>query len=161
MKNTITLKAAGTLMLAAFLFSPASASAFQKTSEADKQAQKGAEYVAKKDWARAAESYQKAVRSDARHVEANYGLGLAYMNLQRTNEALAAFSNVIAAQPNPRAREALVNTGALHFALQHFKEAADALEQATALGDIGPSGHYFLGKAYLQSEREDKALDSL
>src|SRR5215207_7359276 len=161
MKNTNTFKAAGILLLAAFLLTPASASAFQKTSEADKQAQKGAEYLSKKDWNRAAESYQKAVRADARHVEANYGLGVAYLNLRRTNEALAAFANVIAAQPNPRAREALVNTGAIHFALQHYREAADALEQATALGDIGPSGHYFLGKAYLQSEREDKALDSL
>jgi tetratricopeptide (TPR) repeat protein len=161
MKNTNTLKAAGLLLLAAFLLTPASARAFQKTSEADKQVQKGAEYLSKKDWNRAAESYQKAVRADARHVEANYGLGLAYMNLRRTNEALSAFANVIAARPNPRAREALVNTGAVHFALQHYKEAADALEQAAALGDIGPTGHYFLGKAFQQSGRDDKALDSL
>src|SRR5215211_3677657 len=158
MKNNITLKAAGLLLLAAFLLTPAHASPFQKTSEADRQAQKGAEYLSKKDWSRAADSYQKAVRADARHVEANYGLGLAYMNLGRTNEALAAFSNVVAAQPNPRAREALISTGAIHFALQHYKEAADALEQATALGDIGPSGHYFLGKAYQQTERDAEAL---
>jgi tetratricopeptide (TPR) repeat protein len=161
MKNTNILKAAGILLLAAFLLTPAHAFAFQKTSEADRQAQKGAEYLSKKDWNRAAESYQKAVRADARHVEANYGLGLAYMNLRRMDEALAAFANVIATQPNPRAREALVNTGAIHFTLQHYKEAADALEQAAALGDIGPTGHYFLGKAYLESERDDKALDSL
>lgn len=162
MKNTNTLKAAGLLLLAAFIFAaPARALPLQKTSEADKQAQRGAEYLSKKDWNRAAESYQKAVRADARHVEANYGLGVAYMNLKRANEALAAFANVVAAQPNPRAREALASTGAIHFALQHYKEAADALEQATALGDIGTTGHYFLGKAYMQSEREEKALDSL
>jgi len=161
MKNTNTFKAAGILLLAAFLLTPANAFAFQKTSEADRQAQRGAEYLSRKDWNRAAESYQKAVRADARHVEANYGLGLAYMSLGRTDEALAAFANVIATQPNPRAREALVNTGAIHFALQHYKESADALEEASALGDIGPTGHYFLGKAYQQSERDDKALDSL
>jgi tetratricopeptide (TPR) repeat protein len=161
MKNTNTLKAAGIILLAAFLLTPASARAFQKNSEADRQVQKGAEYLSKKDWNRAAESYQKAVRADARHVEANYGLGLAYMNLRKANEALSAFANVIAAQPNPRAREALINTGAVHFALQRYKEAADALEQATALGDIGPTGHYFLGKAFQQSGRDDKALNSL
>lgn len=161
MKNTNTFKAAGILLLAAFLLTPANAFAFQRNTEADKQAQKGAEYLSKQDWNRAAESYQKALRADARHVEANYGLGVAYMRLRRTDEALAAFANVIAAQPNPRAREALVSTGIIHFALQHYKEAADALEQAAALGDIGPTGHYFLGKAYLQSERDDKALASL
>jgi tetratricopeptide (TPR) repeat protein len=161
MKNTNTFKAAGVLLLAAFLLAPANATAVQKGSEADKQAQRGAEYLSKKDWNRAAESYQRAVRADARHVEANYGLGVAYMNLRKTAEALAAFANVIAAQPNPRAREALVGTGAVHFALQHYGEAAEALEQAAALGDIGTTGHYFLGKAYMQSGREDKALDSL
>ncbi|HWS88773.1 MAG TPA: tetratricopeptide repeat protein [Pyrinomonadaceae bacterium] len=161
MKNTNTLKAAGLLLLAAFLLAPAHAPAFQNKSEADKQAQKGAEYLSKKDWRRAAESYQKAVRADARHAEANYGLGVAYMNLSRPDEALAAFAAVVAAQPNPRAREALVNTGAIHIAFQRYREAADALEQASALGDIGTAGHYFLGKAYQQSGRDDKALDSL
>ncbi len=159
MKRTNTFAAAGVILLAALLFAPAAFG--QKNSEADRQAQKGAEYLAKKDWRRAAESYQKAVRADARHVEANYGLGVALMNLGQSNEALAAFSNVLAARPNPREREALVNTGAIHFALQHYKEAADALEQAAPLGDIGPTGHYFLGKAYMQSGRDDKALDSL
>src|ERR1044071_8435203 len=114
MKNTNTLKAAGLLLLAAFLLTPAQAFPVQNKSEADKQAQKGAEYLAKRDWRRAVESYQKAVRADARHVEANYGLGVAYMNLSQPNEALAAFAVVTAAQPNPRAREALVSTGAIN-----------------------------------------------
>ncbi|HEX8687578.1 MAG TPA: tetratricopeptide repeat protein, partial [Pyrinomonadaceae bacterium] len=159
MKRTNTFAAAGFILLAALLFAPAASA--QKTPEADRQAQKGAEYLSKKDWRRAAESYQKAVRADARHVEANYGLGVALMNLGQSADALAAFSNVLAARPNPRAREALVNTGAIHLALQHYKEAADALEQAAPLGDIGPTGHYFLGKAYMQSGRDDKALESL
>ncbi|HEY0173587.1 MAG TPA: tetratricopeptide repeat protein [Pyrinomonadaceae bacterium] len=162
MKNTNTFKAAGTLLLAAFLFAALAPSTFAQNSvEADKQARRGAEYLGRKDWKRAVESYQRAVRADARHAEANYGLGVAYMNLRQTTEAFAAFSNVIAAGPNPRVREALVNTGGIHFLLQRFKEAADALEQAAALGDIGPAGHYFLGKAHQQTGRDDKALESL
>ncbi|HEX8146650.1 MAG TPA: tetratricopeptide repeat protein [Pyrinomonadaceae bacterium] len=162
MKNTNTLRAAGLLLLAALLSAPAHAVPFQKTSEADRQAQKGAEYLSRKDWNRAAESYQKAVRADARHVEANYGLGLAYMNLKRQEEALAAFANVVAAQPNPRAKDALVNTGAVQFALGRYKESADALALALKLGDIGTAGHYFLGMAYLQTGGDDgRALDSL
>jgi tetratricopeptide (TPR) repeat protein len=165
MNKTKTFAAACALLLAAIFFTHAPAAAApapQKTAEADKQAQKGGEYLGRKDWKRAAESYQKAVRADARHVEANYGLGVAYMNLKQTAEALAAFSNVIAAQPNPRVREALVNTGVIHFGAGRPKEAADALALAAPLGDIGAAGNYYLGKAYIQAEREDdKALEAL
>jgi protein O-GlcNAc transferase len=162
------------MFLSAFLFlilaalcstdaraAPATATLLQKSQEADRLAQKGTEYLGKKDWKRAAESFQKAVRADARNVEANYGLGLAYMNLKQTADALAAFSNVIAAKPNPRVREALVNTGAIQFTLQHYKEAVEALEPALQLGDIGATGQYFLGKAYLQMGRDAEALASL
>lgn len=163
MKKTKTLAAAGVLLLAALFFAPGGAAAPfpQKGSEADKQAQKGAEYLGRKDWRRAAESYQRALRADARHVEASYGLGVAYMNLNQAAEALAAFANVIAAKPNARVREALVGTGLIHFALGRHREAADALEQAAALGEVGSPGRYVLGKAYLQLGRDGEALDSL
>ncbi|HEX8500415.1 MAG TPA: tetratricopeptide repeat protein [Pyrinomonadaceae bacterium] len=164
MNRDQTLGAAGMLLLAALLFctAPAAAAFTQKSSEADRLAQKGAEYLAKKDWKRAAETYQKAVRADARHAEASYGLGVAHMNLRQPNEALAAFSNVVAAGPNPRVKDALVGAAAVQFSLGAFKEAGEALERAAALGDIGTAGHYFRGKAYVQQGREDdKALDSL
>ncbi|MFN2413932.1 MAG: tetratricopeptide repeat protein [Pyrinomonadaceae bacterium] len=162
MKTNTTRAAAGMLLLAAFLFTAPAPAFAQRSTEADKQAQRGAEFLGKKDWRRAAESYQRALRADARHVEANYGIGVAYLNLKQTNEALAAFANVIAAQPNPRVREALINVASIRLALGNYQEAAVALEQAGALGDLGPAGHYFLGKAYLQLGGEDaKALASL
>src|ERR1044071_8116749 len=80
MKNTYTFKAAGLILAAFLLLTNANASPVQNKSEADKQAQKGAEYLAKKDWRRAVESYEKALRADARHVEANYGLRGAHLN---------------------------------------------------------------------------------
>jgi superkiller protein 3 len=162
MNKSKTLAAAGILLLAAFFLTSARAAAFvQKSAEADKQAQKGAEYLGKKDWRRALDSYQKAVRADARHVEANYGLGLAYMNLNQGNEALAAFANVIAAQPNPRVKEAFVYTGLIHYALKRYDEAAQSLGRAAALGEIGPGAHYYLGKVYQQQGRDAEALASL
>src|SRR5688500_19116779 len=100
MRTKTNFGAAGVLLLAALLLTPAAAFA-QRSSEADKQAQRGAEYLGKKDWRRAVESYQRAVRADARHVEANYGLGVAHLNLKQTDEARTAFSTAIAAQPTP------------------------------------------------------------
>ena len=149
-----------TLLAALAALSPHAAFA-QKPQDAAKPIQKGNEYLQKKDWKGAREQFQKAVRADARNVEANYGLGVAQMNLRQTADALAAFSNVIAEKPNPRVREALISIGAIHFTLQHYKEAADALGQAAPLGDLGPKGNYILGQCYFQSGQYDKALEYL
>jgi tetratricopeptide (TPR) repeat protein len=146
------------LFAAPFAASPAAA-APRQNSEADKFARKGAEFLARKDWSRAREQFQKAVRADSRHVEANYGLGVALMNLKQPMDALAAFSNVIAEKPNARVREALANTGFIDYGLGEYVKAAGAFELAAELGDIGPAGYYFLGKSYMQTDREAKALD--
>ena len=162
MKMNNTFRAAGLLLLAAFFcLTNAGAAPLPQNAEADKQAQRGAEHLSKKDWRRAAESYHKALRADPRHVEANYGLGLAYMNLERGSEALAAFANVIAAQPNPRVKEAFVYTGLIHYALKRYDEAGESLGRAAALGDLGPGPHYYLGKVYQQQGRDADALASL
>ena len=150
------------LLLLALLVSAQPRAFAQKPQEAERLAQRGAEHLRKGEWRKAAEQYQKAVRADAAHAEANYGLGLAYMNLKQTTEALAAFSNVIAAKPNPRVKDALVQTGLIHFSLGKYKEATDALELAVPLGDLGPAGHFYLGSLYLQAGgRDQQALDSL
>lgn len=139
--------------------SPPAAAFAQKPQEAAKLVQKGAELLARKDWRGARDQYQKAVRADARNVEANYGLGVAQMNLKQWMDALAAFSNVIAEKPNPRMREALANTGFIDYGLKEYIKAAGAFELASELGDIGPAGYYFLGKSYMETQRETKALD--
>ncbi|HEV7893575.1 MAG TPA: tetratricopeptide repeat protein [Pyrinomonadaceae bacterium] len=146
------------LLAALVALSPPAAFA-QKPQDAAKLIQKGNEYLQKRDWKGARDQYQKAVRADARNVEANYGLGVAQMNLKQTTDALAAFSNVIAEKPNPRVREALANTGFIDYGLKEYVKAAGAFELAAELGDIGPAGYYFLGKSYMETQREAKALD--
>jgi tetratricopeptide (TPR) repeat protein len=150
------------IIFAALLCAASPAAVFaQKSQEADRQAQRGAEYLAKRDWKSARDSFQKAVRADARHVDGNYGLGVALMNLKQPMDALAAFSKVVEFQPNARVKDALVYTGLIHFSLGHYKEASDAIGNASTMGDIGPTGHYFLGKAYQQMGRDADALPHL
>jgi tetratricopeptide (TPR) repeat protein len=150
------------IIFAALLAAASPAVAFaQKSQEADRLAQRGAESLARKDWKGARDSFQKAVRADARHVEGNYGLGVALMNLKQPMDALAAFSKVVEFQPNSRVKDALVYTGLIHFSMGHYKEASDAIGNASTMGEISPTGHYFLGKAYQQMERDADALPHL
>ena len=153
--NSTRLKLIPALLLAFVLFPGLPASA-QKSQEADKLAQRGAEHLRKSDWRKAAEQYQKAVRANPDHAEAQYGLGMAYMGLSQSDQALEAFSQVVRLKPNARVAEALVNSGILHAGAKRFPEAAASFEQARQLGDIPPVAHFFLASTYLQTGGRDR-----
>jgi len=72
--NRTNIRAAARLLLAALIFSPALApSAFaQKSPESERETQKGAQYLAQRDWKRALDSYTKAAHADPRNYEARY-----------------------------------------------------------------------------------------
>lgn len=149
------------LIAAVSLLAPhrsALAAVVQKQGEADKLAQKGAENLRKSQWQKAAENYQKAVRANPNHVEANYGLAVANMQLKQVDEALKFFSAVVRLRPNPRVGEALRNAGLIHFTQQRFKETAEAYEGAAQLGDLPADDHYRLGFAYLRLGRKREAI---
>ncbi|HLM54598.1 MAG TPA: tetratricopeptide repeat protein, partial [Pyrinomonadaceae bacterium] len=153
--NSTRLRFKPSLLLAfvLFLILPAAA---QKPQEADKLAQRGAEYLRKNDWRRAAEQYQRAVRANPNHAEAQYGLGAAYVGLGQQSEALEAFSQVVRLKPNPRVAEALVQSGIIHAGAKRYQEAVSSFEQARQLGDIPPAAHFFLAGTYLQLGGRDR-----
>lgn len=156
------LTAALCLVLVALSPAAARATSFaQKPQEADKLARRAAESLQKKDWRRAADGYQKALRADADHAESHYGLGVAQAGLKQSAEALASFANVLRLAPNPRVREAHLNAGLLHAEGQRHGEAAESLEQAQKLGELPANGRYFLGRAYLSLGRDAEALAAL
>ncbi|HWS56590.1 MAG TPA: tetratricopeptide repeat protein [Pyrinomonadaceae bacterium] len=148
------------LALTFFLFAPQGAAA-QKPQEAERHAQRGAQELQRQQWRRAAEHYRRAVAADRRHVESNYGLGVAYMNLKQWQDALGAFSNVIEVRPNARLKDAYIGSGLIFFETQKFKEATDVFGFAEQLGELPPHVYYYYGKAQLQQGRPREALAAL
>lgn len=151
------------LLAAVSLLAPhrTSAAIVQKQSEADKLAQKGAENLRKSQWPKAAENYQKAVRANPNHVEANYGLAYAQMQLKQYDAALKFFSEVVRLRPNLRAADALRSVALIYYMQQRFKESVDAYEEAAKLGDLPIADHYFLGFSYLKLGRNREAITEL
>lgn len=160
MKKQITFAAASLLVLAA-IFSGVPRAAAQRQQEVEKLIQRGADSLRRNDWKGAADSYRKAVRADPKNYEANYGLGVASMNLKQTMDALAAFSNVIEVKPNPRVQDAYVGTALIHYNLGHYKEARDSFELAQQLGPLSTFAAYLLGKSYMQTDHDALALAPL
>ncbi len=89
-------------------------------------------------------------------IESHISLGLSHIGAGRPVEALAAFNEVLALQPDNA--EALFNAGKLHIAQKSPDTAIDLLSRAVEVrpGDAEP--RYFLGIAYVQVGRFNEAV---
>jgi tetratricopeptide (TPR) repeat protein len=82
-------------------------------------------------------------------------LGAAYAASGDNQRALANFTRSIAIEPDEMA---LSNVGTIHYAERRYAEAAQAFEQAVALGPKSPVAHRNLGDTYLKLDRRDRAM---
>lgn len=69
----------------------------QNRREAYQQYQRGQEFLSSEQWDRAVEAFQSATKLDANFTDAYYGLGKAYMGLQRFASAVQAYEACIGA----------------------------------------------------------------
>lgn len=81
---------------------------------------------------------EKALKLNPDFVDGEYNLGVAYMNLNRTEKSLSCFLNVT--QKRPDYFEAFNNMGGCYIELQRFDEGIKAYEKAVELKpDFVPS----------------------
>jgi len=108
--------------------------------------------------AAALREFEIAVRLDSTSVAARAGMGKALYLSGQLDAAFKSLSDLHAydATYTP----ALLDLALVMIEQQKFSEAADSLRKALELYPRDPLAHYYLGKAYLQSGQNDKAVDS-
>lgn len=90
------------------------------------------------------------------NADANYVLGLCYLNSQRLDEARAAFANQFAVPPNSGPAYLLL---AKMLMQAHLPEAAgQAAKKSIELSPALPLAHFVLGEVYLFKSDTDAAL---
>jgi len=116
--------------------------------------------------------FQEAIKIAPDFYHAHNNLGVAFVKLQRYQEAEAAY--IRARNLNPRAQQPVLNLGILYITEsdQHRDEgrevygkfldnAMDSLDQAIKLKPRSAMAHYFLGTAYYKSDFLEEAEASL
>ena len=88
---------AGALVCAAFAVHAQAPTSVQHQREAYQHYQRGQEFLSAEQWDRAADAFQSATKRDPNFTDAYYGLGKAYMGLQRYASAVQAYEDCIEA----------------------------------------------------------------
>ena len=104
----------------------------------------------------AIQSYRKAIEIDPKVPVSYKALGSTLGMLKRNDEAIAAWQDLIKVAPDKP--DGYANLGFLLLGLQRYREAVTPLESAVKLFPGQAGLEVSLGKAYLYSGQNDKAL---
>jgi tetratricopeptide (TPR) repeat protein len=112
-----------------------------------------------RDYAKAIEAYQNAIRLDPPDPElarAQFSLGISYMRLEQYQSALPAFQAALKLEPdNPETRSLL---GLTYYALEQYSAALTVLQEVVRRRADYPAGHLGLGDVYHALERFPEAI---
>jgi tetratricopeptide (TPR) repeat protein len=108
-------------------------------------------------------AFLTCLRLDPHHVRAEYNLGLAYEQMQRPEDAMAAYKLAISWQQDTAVKDPqpYLDLGILLRHQGHVTEALPNLTMAASVGRLNPMPHQELGLAYEQLGRYDDALTEL
>ena len=122
------LTVVASLFLALLL--PAAALADDK-ADAYKYGKEGIEAAKNKQWEKAIDAFQKAVKAEPKEANNHNNLGLAYKGAGKMGEAIKAFSDAIEAEPNNST--GYINRGVVYTSEKNYDKAIEDLEKAIKL----------------------------
>jgi len=148
------LAVAASLFLA--LLSPAFIQADEK-ADAYNYGKEGIEAAKNKQWEKAIDLFQKAVKADPKEANNYNNLGLAYKGAGKMNEAIKAFGDAVAAEPNNSV--GYINLGVAYTAEGKYDNAIEDLDKAIKMSPDSISAYRFRAFAYLQKKDYAKAVE--
>lgn len=120
--------------------------------------QRGDLYMARKYFAEAAETYQKALLADSRNALLHNKLGIAYHQLLNYGPAKKSYRRAI--QLNPRYAPAINNLAAVEYAQKHYRAAVLNYLKALKLTPDSAVVYSNLGTAYFALNNFEYAVKS-
>ncbi len=109
------------------------------------------------DFVTAEHEYSDAIRLEPNFAQAHNGLGNAYLNQERYDEARSEYRIALALDPG--LAEAHVNLAIIHYQEGEIDQAIAENRAALALSPGIPEAHFNLGLAYQQAHELQKAAD--
>lgn len=109
-----------------------------------------------KDYNRAIEYFQEAVRKEKKNATLRNKLGLAELQAGNTEQARVDFEK--ASKLKPKSADAVNNLGAVYYMQNKLGPAAKYFKQAVALDETRAAFHVNLGAAWFGQKKFDRAI---
>jgi len=122
----------------------------QVPNKAQEQMQKGLEFLNKKEFDRAAQHFEAALKIFPQFYQAQNNLGVAYIKLNRLKEAEDHFAKAV--EINPDNVTGLKNLSYLRMNRGRYQEAIGPLAKAVGLDSNDPKAEMYLGEAYVMEK---------
>ena len=113
----------------------------------------------RKNWKGMLSWCQKWAKNDPDNFKAWFGLGAAYANIDKHDDAIEAYLRAISIDPEKA--NAWYNLGYSYFRLNFYDDAVEAYSQALRIDPEMASAWYNLGAAYAKLNRYDDAIKAL
>jgi len=111
-----------------------------------------------KDWQGMLEWCRKWTKSEPKNTDALYGLGIAYNELKRYDDAVEAYRQAL--RINPEKANTWNNLGIAYKNLNRYNDAIEAFRQALRINPEYAGALYNLGNAYNKLKRYDDAVEA-
>ena len=121
-------------------------SLFEKGAEKDFQ--KGHEYLREKKLDKALDAFKKAAKTSPKTPAAHYWVGMTYFYKKENERAIAKFKKVLELEPNNYRALAMIGK-ILSFNKAKLDEALKYLNQAIAINPEFADAHFDMGRIYL------------
>lgn len=129
-----------------------------KSDDAEAYINKGANYLIHRDYQKAIELYQEAIRIKSDDAMAHCGLGIAYNELKDYQKAIESFKETIRLKPD--LADAHYGLGNAYDELKDYQKAIESLKEAIKLKPDYTWAHFSLGIVYRNSGDNQKAIES-
>ncbi|MBN4049703.1 glycosyltransferase, partial [Bacteroidales bacterium AH-315-N07] len=122
----------------------------------NKSAFYGNQEFKKRNYRKAIEYLQDAIKYDPNHEGAFYDLGLSYLQLNQNEKAVPYLQRAISIHPDNTS--ALYSIGYAYLKLNRLNEAIGSYKKAIEITPYYPDLHNYLGMAYLRTGDQDRAI---
>ncbi len=114
----------------------------------------GIEAAKNKQWDKAIDLFQKAVKADPKEANNHNNLGLAYKGAGKPKEAIKAFSDAIEAEPDNST--SYINRGVVYTAEKNYEKAIEDFDKAIKIKSDSIPAYRYRAFAYLQKKDTPK-----
>jgi tetratricopeptide (TPR) repeat protein len=117
------------------------------------------DFLKAKNYVKASENFHKLLKIDSKSIEAWYGLGICYQNMNLLFDAIRYYRKAL--ELSPKDQNILYSLGSAHYNMNEFKEASEFFRKVTELNPVLADAWTWAGMSHVMLNDYESAIPFL